>query len=64
MAVRGEIVVECDVPTCHAELIISAVRARSIGVDYAVWDAEWKVDHRGLYVCEQCAIERGMDGKP
>jgi hypothetical protein len=60
MAVRGEIVVECDVPTCHAELVVSAARVESTGIHDAVWDAEWKVDHVGRYMCEQCRIEKNV----
>jgi hypothetical protein len=58
MAVRGEIVVECDKPECHAEIVLGSEVLRVNSVEDALWDADWKVAWIGLHVCPQC-IEDG-----
>lgn len=59
MALRGELVVECDVPTCQAELVIPAENL--IGdVIYLIEGHGWSLGWESLrvnFICPQCLEE-------
>lgn len=62
MPIRGEIVIECDTPTCHAELVVGADRAW--GLEYEVDEAGWQVRNHQRFICPECRQEGKADGKP
>jgi hypothetical protein len=61
MAVRGEITFECDTPTCHAEIVVTAERARELGdIEHDIWDEGWQVGRpkqAKRIVCPDCVKE-------
>jgi hypothetical protein len=61
MAVRGEITFECDTPTCHAEIVVTAERAREVGdIAHDIWDEGWRVGVPGdakRIICPACVKE-------
>jgi hypothetical protein len=61
MSRRGDITVECDMPTCHAELVIPAERLQVVSLSYVMGHAWWvQQDGQGVRrdICPQC-IEEG-----
>jgi hypothetical protein len=59
MSIRGDVTIECDVPTCQAEQVFSG---------QALWDehermlvlaheAGWRINWEGRIVCPQCFEE-------
>jgi hypothetical protein len=63
MAIRGEIVIECDTPSCHAETHWSGPEALvdvvqfHIGFSVEFLAAGWRF-YDGKFVCPQCIEER------
>lgn len=57
MAIRGEIVVECDRCSCEAELVLAAPRTRTMTVSELIWDHGWRIEPDGTFTCEQCVEE-------
>lgn len=62
MSRRGEIVIECDTPTCHAEIRFEAWH-RASTVDDVLDDAGWQVTGKAVGraprkdICPQCVEE-------
>jgi hypothetical protein len=63
MAVRGEIVVECDSLKCHAEIVFTAHDFRNPQSALATLRvaAGWRT-YLGGDICPQCIEERGPKG--
>ena len=58
MGVRGEVVIECDVKGCHAELVLSAERVEANSARLcAQWDGWARSPITGAWMCEQCLDE-------
>jgi hypothetical protein len=63
MSLRGEVIVECDLPGCHAEEVIP--EADLLGprtLKQILMDRGWIKTVRGHDVCPQC-IEDGKSAK-
>jgi hypothetical protein len=60
MAIRGEIVVECGTPTCHAEIVFPADRFINPAKTLATLrvTAGWRT-YLGKDICPQCLEEQG-----
>lgn len=57
MSLRGSITLECDIPTCHGELVIGdldidATSTRS-GIDLSAYALYWEMRGDRL-ICPQC----------
>lgn len=68
MSLRGELVIECDRPTCHAELVLSvedadveAILHVGGGIVLTLSAHGWREDREGGYVCPECAEDNPRD---
>ena len=52
MSRRGEVTIECDMPTCQAELILDQVHLIDIGIIQAKRERGWRWDGRDI--CPDC----------
>lgn len=70
MSLTGTFTLECDRPTCRAELVLGYVDAdleprRKGGIDLQLYAPDWCMDEDGSLICPQCAApdprEKGDD---
>jgi hypothetical protein len=65
MTRRGEIVIECDTPTCHAEIVLPVSAALDggdtpayrFGIGVLLGAVDWHTNVKGEDICPQCFEE-------
>jgi len=60
MSIRGQVVVECDAPKCHAETIYEAEALVDNLLADCLSDDGWELHDEG-YICAQCLSEARED---
>lgn len=66
MSLRCSLTIECDRPTCQAEIVIRDLdidvepRSRG-GLDIAAFAPDWWQDENEQFICPQCAAEDERD---
>lgn len=59
MSVRGDLIVECDTPTCHAEQAFTVLALWRHSIRTALQREGWLTTHDGKDICPQCVEARG-----
>ena len=59
MSIRGSLVIECDHPKCHAEIVLEArdftLEREPRGTDISIYAYGWHMNDDDAFVCPQCA---------